>query len=83
MANKNLDKVMSKMQSGEFIDTSALKNKDKQESENNSLDIYVKTLAMKYPIIAAKVKGMKTLDRLVLLKNLQPMIVENQMVKDN
>ena len=39
--------------------------------------MYVKTLALKYPMMAGKVKGMKTLDKLVLMKNLRPIFIDN------
>ena len=43
----------------------------------------MKTLALKYPMMAGKVKGMKTLDKLVLMKNLRPIFVDNDGAGDS
>jgi len=43
----------------------------------NFVDIYMKSLAHKYPQMANQVMGMKTLDKLALMKKLVPILPES------
>lgn len=73
MHRKNLDNVAKKLQSGDLIDVSAL-NKEKNQAQMslNYVDLYVKTIALKYPLIFPnqKQQGMKTLDKLHMMKRM-------------
>ena len=58
---QNLDRVVGKIANGELIDTQALNN-DTDQDGNRDLDLYVKTLALKYPtMVAANIKNKKCL----------------------
>ena len=60
---------MGRIKSGELIDVSSAMDSDNQKDKNISLDLYVKSLYLKYPL-----KPLKTLDKLNLMKSLRPML---------
>ena len=55
MAQKNLDRVVDRIQSGDLIDSNALENSQSSEEAPRKpevvdfVDIYMKQMAMKYP----------------------------------
>ena len=71
-SQKNLDKVVKKMEKGELLDVAALK--DETQNEGNFVDVYVQSIALKYPMMASRFKGMKTMDKLHLLRRIQPVL---------
>jgi len=66
------------MQKGELIDVGTLRNENGlQESDGNGInfvDLYVRGIALKYPLIAGKFNGMKSLDKLALMKRITPVV---------
>lgn len=68
-SQQNLDRVVEKIQSGELVDTAAFQN-EQRNGDRIFGESYVRTLALKYPIMARKVTGMKRLDKLILNKRL-------------
>ena len=43
--------MAKKLQNGDFIDVSALNEEKKAQMNLNYVDLYVKTIALKYPLI--------------------------------
>ena len=76
MTQKNLDKVVAKMQKGELIDVASLNNEDGMQEQNeiNFVDLYVRGIALKYPLIAGKFNKMKNLDKLALMNRIKPVV---------
>ena len=68
-SQQNLDRVVEKIKSGELVDTLAFQN-EQRNGDRIFGELYVQTLALKYPIIARKVTGMKRLDKLILNRRL-------------
>ena len=57
---------------------SALNDESNDGSKNNFGDTYLHSLALKYPMVGGKVKGMKTLDKSTLMKRLGSMITNGE-----
>lgn len=76
MTQKNLDKVVSSLQSGDLIDVGTLRNEEGNDDDNgiNFVDLYVQGIALKYPMIATKFNSMKSLDKLTLMNRIRPVM---------
>jgi uncharacterized 2Fe-2S/4Fe-4S cluster protein (DUF4445 family) len=68
-----MDVVMEKIKKGELIDVSSAIDSDHINDKNNFLDLYVKSVSLKYPI-----KPFKTLDKLILMKSISPMLIKRR-----
>jgi len=60
VSQKNLDRVVDKISKGELIDTQEWN----KERDNNAIDFYFKSLALKYPLIATKAKQIRPNEQL-------------------
>lgn len=58
MANKNLDKVYEKISKGILIDTQVF-NEEHDQPESKMIDLYIKTMILKNPIIVGMMSTKK------------------------
>ena len=76
---RNMDKLVGQMKSGELVDMGSLDFGQDQMSLGLSFsDSYVQNIALKYPAMAQKFKGIKILDKILLEKKLNPTALQEQ-----
>jgi hypothetical protein len=61
------------MEKGDLLDVGALKD-DNRQNEGNFVDVYVQSIALKYPMMANRFKKLKTMDKLHLLRRIAPVL---------
>jgi len=61
-----------------LLDVGTLKNEEGMREQNgiNFVDLYVRGIALKYPLMAGKFNGMRNLDKLALMKKIKPVVGE-------
>jgi hypothetical protein len=55
-----------------LLDVGALR--EESHNDGNFVDLYVQSIAIKYPLLARKFTSMKTMDKLLLLKRIAPVV---------